>query len=49
LLPYAGLQRSVWMAVVCNFIVSGAALRRHALERQSERNPADALVTVQQA
>jgi spermidine synthase len=49
LLPYAGLQRSVWMAVVCNFIVSGAALRRHALERQSERNSADALVTVQQA
>jgi len=48
LLPYAGLQRSVWIAVFCNCIVSVAALRRYAHERRSERKTADALVTVQQ-
>lgn len=47
LLPYAGLQRSVWIAVFCNVIVSTAALRQHARERRSERKTADALLTVQ--
>jgi spermidine synthase len=48
LLPYAGLQRSVWVAVCCNIVVAFAALRRRAYERRSERQQSDALVPVQQ-
>jgi spermidine synthase len=48
LLPYAGLQRSVWIAAGCNCVVSVAALRRYAQERRSEQTTADALVPVEQ-
>ena len=47
LLPYAGLQRSVWIAVCCNVVVAIAAMRRHEFERTSKRRSADELVAVQ--
>lgn len=48
LLPYAGLQRSVWFAVSCNIVVAIAVLRHHRNERRSERRTADTLARVQQ-
>jgi predicted membrane-bound spermidine synthase len=36
LLPYAGLQRSVWIAATCNIVVALVALRRAALARKRE-------------
>jgi spermidine synthase len=48
LLPYAGLQRSVWFAVCCNFVVAIAALRHQKHERRGEAEGPDALVSVQQ-
>jgi predicted membrane-bound spermidine synthase len=49
LLPYAGLQRSVWLAVCCNIVVAVAALRHHRSERRSEAQTRDTLVSVQHA
>lgn len=34
LLPFAGLQRSVWIAATCNIVVALVALRRAALARK---------------
>jgi spermidine synthase len=48
LLPYAGLQRSVWIGVVCNLVVALAALRRHVHERGEGQEQADGLITMQQ-
>jgi len=47
LLPFAGLQRSVWIAVGCNVVVAIAAFRHHTYERGSDRGTADALASVQ--
>jgi len=48
LLPYAGLQRSVWIAVLCNCVVSVVVLRRYASERRIERRTADVLIPAEQ-
>jgi spermidine synthase len=48
LLPYAGLQRSVWFAVCCNIVVAIAAWRHHRSEQETEHRLADAPVAVPQ-